>query len=278
MALAFQSALKSACLSRQVGASIFSATGQIIATGCNDVPRFGGGLYTTESTPGDKRCWVHGAKCYNDNEKDLIVREIISAAGDEFDKAAKAAEEGFDKAAGEEFNRERWLDNQWRARCEEIVEKAVQSSRVKRLLEFSRSIHAEMDALISVARSGQGGIVGATLYCTTYPCHNCAKHIVGAGIRRVVYLEPYDKSLARRLHADSIADPLHDSCHEKLAIDVYTGVSPRRYEQLFSSKGVERKGSGRFLDNDRQRVLLFPICAQTIAETRARLKLHLPTT
>ncbi len=117
MALAFQAALKSACLSRQVGASIFSATGQVIATGCNDVPRFGGGLYTTESTPGDKRCWVHGAKCYNDNEKNIIVREIINAAA-------------------EEFNKEGGFDDQGRARCEEIVERAVHSSRVKRLLEF----------------------------------------------------------------------------------------------------------------------------------------------
>ncbi len=36
----------SACMSRQVGASIVSEEGELIATGWNDVPKFGGGLYT----------------------------------------------------------------------------------------------------------------------------------------------------------------------------------------------------------------------------------------
>ncbi|MDN3612645.1 hypothetical protein QWZ16_23945 [Vibrio ostreicida] len=26
-----------------------------------------------------------------------------------------------------------------------------------------------------------------------FPCHNCAKHIVASGIKRVVYVEPYPK-------------------------------------------------------------------------------------
>ena len=56
-------------------------------------------------------------------------------------------------------------------------------------------VHAEMEALLSCARSGVSP-VGGTLYSTTFPCHNCAKHIVAAGLRRVVYVEPYPKSRA----------------------------------------------------------------------------------
>jgi len=62
-----------------------------------------------------------------------------------------------------------------------------------------------MDAILALARGGETGIVGSTLYCTNYPCHYCAKHIIAAGINRVVYLEPYEKSLARKLHFGVLA-------------------------------------------------------------------------
>lgn len=46
MSKAMTAGAGSACMSRQVGASIVSATGELIATGWNDVPKFGGGLYS----------------------------------------------------------------------------------------------------------------------------------------------------------------------------------------------------------------------------------------
>lgn len=36
--------------------------------------------------------------------------------------------------------------------------------------------------------------MGTTLYATMYPCHNCARHIVAAGIRKVIYIERYGES------------------------------------------------------------------------------------
>ena len=69
--------------------------------------------------------------------------------------------------------------------------------------EFSRPVHAEMAALIDAARRGVP-VNGHSLYVTTFPCHNCAKHIVAAGIQRVVYLEPYSKSRAGNLHREDI--------------------------------------------------------------------------
>ena len=74
---------------------------------------------------------------------------------------------------------------------------------------------------------------GATLYCTTFPCHNCAKHIVASGIERVVYVEPYPKSKALELHNDSISNILEDSS-KKVVFEPFEGVGPRRYFDLFS--------------------------------------------
>ena len=51
-------------------------------------------------------------------------------------------------------------------------------------------IHAEANALAKIARSNNSS-EGATLYCTLMPCFECAKQIIQAGIKRVVYLEHY---------------------------------------------------------------------------------------
>ena len=51
-------------------------------------------------------------------------------------------------------------------------------------------LHAEANAITKVAKSGNNS-EGATLYVTDAPCMECAKLIIQAGIRRVVYLIEY---------------------------------------------------------------------------------------
>ena len=51
-------------------------------------------------------------------------------------------------------------------------------------------LHAEANAITKVAKSSNSSL-GATLYVTASPCMECAKLIIQAGIRRVVYLEEY---------------------------------------------------------------------------------------
>ena len=51
-------------------------------------------------------------------------------------------------------------------------------------------LHAEANAITKIARSGNNSN-GATLYVTDSPCIECAKLIIQAGIRRVVYSELY---------------------------------------------------------------------------------------
>lgn len=56
--------------------------------------------------------------------------------------------------------------------------------------EVCYAIHAEQNAIIQAAKLGVE-INNATLYCTHQPCSVCAKMIINAGIRRVVYQEGY---------------------------------------------------------------------------------------
>lgn len=52
-----------------------------------------------------------------------------------------------------------------------------------------RTIHAEINALLECTPEERAG---ATLYCTDYPCDNCAKVIANCGIARVVYARAYN--------------------------------------------------------------------------------------
>ena len=51
-------------------------------------------------------------------------------------------------------------------------------------------LHAEANAITKIARSGNNS-EGATLYVTDSPCIECAKLIIQAGIRRVVFARSY---------------------------------------------------------------------------------------
>lgn len=51
-------------------------------------------------------------------------------------------------------------------------------------------LHAEANAITKIARSGNSS-EGATMYITASPCIECAKLIIQAGIKRVIYSEKY---------------------------------------------------------------------------------------
>jgi len=59
----------------------------------------------------------------------------------------------------------------------------------------ARSTHAEQNAIVQAARHGTS-IEGATMYCTDHPCLSCAKLLINAGVRRVVYGQAYPDDLA----------------------------------------------------------------------------------
>ena len=68
--------------------------------------------------------------------------------------------------------------------------------------ETCYAAHAEQNAIIQAARYG-ANIDGATLYCTQQPCVICAKMIINAGIKRVVYKEGYPDEFSIRLFEEA---------------------------------------------------------------------------
>jgi dCMP deaminase len=64
--------------------------------------------------------------------------------------------------------------------------------------ELCRGAHAEQNAINFAARFGIS-IEGATVYTTHLPCSWCAKSIINAGIKRVVFLHDYPDPQSREL-------------------------------------------------------------------------------
>lgn len=61
--------------------------------------------------------------------------------------------------------------------------------------EVCYGLHAEQNALMQAARFGIA-TEGATMYVTHKPCSVCARLIINAGIKRVVYLRDYPDPLS----------------------------------------------------------------------------------
>jgi deoxycytidylate deaminase len=216
MFLAHAASLRSAQLARQVGAVVLSEAGEVIGTGVNEVPKFGGGQYW----PGedDRRDHVVGQ-----DSNDSAIEEILDDTVDRLKPVLELVDTH--KARG-----------------------LLAGGRISDLTEFGRVVHAEMEAILACGRNGVSAR-GGTLYTTTFPCHNCAKHLIAAGVRRVIYVEPYPKSRALSLHQDSIA------FHEPQAVGKvlflpFVGIAARRYFDLFSMRlsaglPLKRKDFGR---------------------------------
>jgi deoxycytidylate deaminase len=254
MADAFSAALHSGNLARPVGAAICTEDGDLITTGTNDVPKAGGGVYRSTDDP-DNRDWKLGRDSSDSTRrnilKDLVQRLVADPTWltaidallfDPIDGSTEVEGPGTTLANALRTERARRRFRE-RHTLEELTS-AIISSPVARdaqffdVIEYGRTLHAEMDAITSAARKGVS-LKDSTLYCTTFPCHECARLIIGSGIKRVIFIEPYLKSRVAELYetevrftslADSRAKPLRG----KVDFVPYVGVSPKRFHELFS--------------------------------------------
>jgi cytidine deaminase len=242
---AFGAAVRSGSLSRQVGAALTNVKGDILSVGCNDVPRAGGGIYW-EGDHYDHRD-IKKKRDSSQEHEEQIVKEILDA-----------------------FGKKGWFSGKPTV-AEAIA--SLEKARVVNLLEFMRAIHAEMDALLTAQRNGVSAL-HATLSCTTFPCHECAKLIIGAGISRVVYVEPYPKSRVAQMYETEIAtesfNALCNACEagstssnecsscgskdligfddgscvecgslHRVEFQPFVGIGPRRYLEFFVMTSME---------------------------------------
>lgn len=195
MAVAYTYSLRSLCIKRQVGAVIADTNGTVISVGYNENPepvapciKQFNGCYKDD--------WMHqhlelqlqknGSKCYK-------CQEIISSIA----------------AIGASY------------KCPQCKTSFVRMYAPDRGMSRCTAIHAENMAIMNAAGRNLNGTI---LYTTTFPCSQCARQIVYAGIKEVVYVEPYPDPDSNRFLTE----------FSNRRVRLFEGVKARAYEKVFS--------------------------------------------
>lgn len=91
-----------------------------------------------------------------------------------------------------------------------------------RNMELCTAIHAEERAIRSL---GDRDATGATLYVTTFPCLQCARHIVDVGISNVVYVEAYPVAESQKFLE-----------HNRVVVKPFEGFKARAFTRIFKQR------------------------------------------
>lgn len=262
MAHAYVAARRSGSLARNVGAVITTPDGEILAVGTNEVPIAGGGQYWPlyDGSDSDHRDYRFSAGAgtsttpgEGQDSNDLVKLDLVR------DLLARVLQVLPEQVAVDDKQREvfeQHIYDQEGVMSRLLDTELVAGAKAFDVIEFSRQVHAEMAAIVSCARRGIS-TSGAVLYCTTFPCHECSRHIVAAGIGRVVYVEPYPKSRVAELHSDSVTVELFTGHPEtrkptaedgRVAFEPFLGISPDRHGDLFSA--TRKKTEAMTTDRD----------------------------
>lgn len=243
MAIARTAQVRSGSLARQIGAAILRRDGSVAAVGTNEVARPAGGQYwaSDDANYPNGRDVKRGFDS-SDWFRHRAITDVIEVLREHGkltrQDTKKTAEQLFD----EWYHKESWL----------------KKTQISNTIDYIRAIHAEMAAITDAVRHGIE-LQDCVLFTTTFPCHDCAKHIVASGLREVVYLAPYPKSLVAELYSDSIEINVRQPDSSKVHFRSFVGIAPTRYADLFNIGKRDRKDArGRAIkfESGRARITL----------------------
>jgi len=203
MQAAFVAKLNSGCISRQVGAAVADAGYSILAMGWNDVPK------------GQVPC---------------LLRDVDSLLGGQDDVAFSDFEKKDEKLRAhltKEFVGRKTLKEQAGLPCPYCFKDAYNAIKKDRNQVHTRSLHAEENAFLQLARRG-GGLNGGVLYTTASPCELCSKKAFQLGIREIIFVDPYPGISARHILAAGIeaARPM---------LRLFSGAVGHAYHRLYEA-------------------------------------------
>lgn len=167
MQLAFSAKLNSGCISRQVGAVVTDSNYSIKAVGWNSVPE------------GQVPCLLRSVD-------DLLAGGDKSSFSnyelnnEEFRKVIKITYQNATSSDG--------LKGRNFSFCFKDIYNHVEDEKNQ---VHTRSLHAEENAFLQIAKYGGEGVKGGVLFTTASPCELCSKKAYQLGISRIIYIDPY---------------------------------------------------------------------------------------
>ncbi len=255
MNMAYTMAVKSNCISRQVGAVIVGPKGYVVGAGWNDVgeSKISCGLRAIRDLKVEEfRPLVEAIRTKDEKSTTDVIKRLLGT----YNNPIYETPEQFCFCFKDEMVKRDVtprLVETWHKKVEKLVEQLKSEDReelssvsdetfekatrtvktgveqiIKELveegdlhqLEYCLALHAEENAIIQSSKIGGMGLKGGTIYSTAQPCPLCAKKIQQIGLSKVVYTEAYPKSLSE----------IYMKCVD---LEQFEGVKPRAYIKLF---------------------------------------------
>ncbi|WP_434931203.1 anti-phage dCTP deaminase [Shewanella sp. HL-SH5] len=166
MQIAFTAKMNSGCISRQVGAVVTDSNYSIKSVGWNDVAK------------GQVPCNLRSLEDLQNFSSDTTYSEY------------ERNNEKFREQATLELHKIIHLGKGGRnlSYCFKSIQNTVDGEKNQ---VHTRSLHAEENAFLQLAKYGGVGIEGGKLFTTASPCELCAKKAYQLGIKEIVFIDPY---------------------------------------------------------------------------------------
>lgn len=202
MQIAFVAKLNSGCISRQVGAAVADKNYSIKSVGWNDVAK------------GQVPCLLR-------NVDDLIKGDDSNAFSD-YEKKSQDLKSYLSKT----FKQRETLKTSQGLRCPYCFKDAYNAITKKSNQVHTRSLHAEENAFLQLAKYGSNGIEHGILYTTASPCELCSKKAYQLGIKEIVFVDPYPGISSAHVLAYGADD-------DRPKLRLYSGAVGHAYHRLY---------------------------------------------
>ncbi len=204
MQLALNAKYNSGCISRQVGAVVLNKYDSVKSIGWNEVPE--------GQIPCNLRS--HNELLNNSSLMDYSKYEKTKLRLDDSfkyiftEKKPNQYEESDEKGLHDAF-------------CFKQVQNSKDGNKNQ---VYTRSLHAEENAFLQLAKYGNSEILGGQLFTTASPCFLCAKKAYQLGIKRIVYIEAYP---------DISNEQIFDCGQNEITMVHFRGAIGLAYQKLY---------------------------------------------
>ena len=192
MVVAYTAKFNSTCLSRQVGAVITNQYHSIRTIGWNEVP-YGQipcglrNLHQIDDGCESHRCmyseFERGHHSHYDNSS------FVEKVHEDYPTLDKDAQN---------------TDSLPYPYCFKTLHNRYDSEKNQ---VFTRSLHAEENAILQMAKYGGEALMNGIIYVTASPCELCSKKLYQIGVRKIVYIDPYPGIARKQIIAAGFKRP-----------------------------------------------------------------------
>lgn len=207
MQIAYTAKLNSGCLSRQVGAVVTNTDFSVKSVGWNTVPK------------GQVPCSLRCMETLCSGEEDIAFSDFERSG--QFSSTAKRLMKAY-----EGKNYQRSLGGLQLTYCFKDIHTSSNDKQTHNQVH-TRSLHAEENSFLQLAKYGTTGIDGGYLYTTASCCELCAKKAFQLGIKKIYYIDAYPGITNEHILSNGLME-------NRPKMELFHGAVGRAYVSLFN--------------------------------------------